>query len=306
MSDGKSRVSIGLPVFNGENYIREALDSILAQTYPDFELIISDNASTDRTEEICRAYAAKDERVRYFRNDRNLGAARNYNRVFELSSGEYFKWAAHDDVCAPEFLERCVEVLDREPGVSVCYPMTKLIDECGQVRGTYADGLNLCSPKPHERFREFFETQGLCHAVFGVIRASTLEATRLIGNYPASDRVLLGELALRGQFCELPEYLFYRRIHPQISTTANVTDSEIAVWFDPRKRDKIVLPRWRRFFEYLNAIKRVPLSWHERVSCYVQLGRFVLLPERWRNMGQELLRASRLIPGMLLGHRWGR
>jgi len=303
MSDARSRVSIGLPVFNGENYIREALDSIMAQTYSDFELIISDNASTDGTEEICRAYAARDERIRYFRNDTNLGAAKNYNRVFEMSSGVYFKWVAHDDVCAPEFLERCVGVLDREPAISVCYPRTKLIDERGQIRGTYADGLNLRSPKPHERFRQFFETQGLCHAIFGLIRASSLRATRLIGNYGASDRVLLGELVLHGEFCELPEYLFYRRIHPRISTTANQTDSEIAAWFDPKKRDKIVLPRWRRFFEYLGTIKRAPLSWPERASCYIQLAHFVLLPERWRNMVEELLRASRIVHRSLFRSR---
>ena len=112
MLNNKPRVSIGMPVFNGENYLAEALDSLLTQTFSDFELIISDNASTDKTEEICRAYAVRDQRIRYFRNQENLGASRNYNRVFELSSGEYFKWAAHDDLCAPEFLGRCVDVLD--------------------------------------------------------------------------------------------------------------------------------------------------------------------------------------------------
>jgi glycosyltransferase involved in cell wall biosynthesis len=88
------RVSIGLPVFNGEKYLAEALDSILSQTYRDFKLIISDNASTDRTEQICREYAAKDRRIRYYRNEKNIGAPKNFNRVFELSSGKYFRWDA--------------------------------------------------------------------------------------------------------------------------------------------------------------------------------------------------------------------
>src|SRR5688572_7662493 len=122
------KVSIGLPVYNGENYLSQALDSLLGQTYSDFELIISDNGSTDRTQEICRAYAIKDRRVRYFRSATNRGAAWNFNNVFALSSGKYFKWAAHDDICAPEFLERCLEVLECDPGIVVCFPKTMQMD----------------------------------------------------------------------------------------------------------------------------------------------------------------------------------
>src|SRR5579871_3942080 len=109
------RVSIGLPVHNGERYLREAIDSLLAQTYRDFELIISDNGSTDGTEAICRAYAAADPRIRYYREEQNRGCAWNWNRVFALARGEIFKWAAHDDVCAPRLVERCLEALDRCP-----------------------------------------------------------------------------------------------------------------------------------------------------------------------------------------------
>ncbi len=122
------RVSVGLPVYNGENFIKDALDSILAQTFEDFELIISDNASTDGTQQICRQYTSKDQRIRYIRNDGNIGASKNFNQVFELSSGEYFKWIAHDDLCAPEFLERCVEVLDQDPSIVLCFARPKAID----------------------------------------------------------------------------------------------------------------------------------------------------------------------------------
>src|SRR5687768_11755331 len=110
-------VSVGMPVFNGERFIEAALDSVLAQNYGDLEVVISDNASTDDTEEICRSYAAKDDRVRYFRNRINYGIAFNFNNVFRLSSGRYFKWAASDDVCAPDFLSRCVEILDRDASI---------------------------------------------------------------------------------------------------------------------------------------------------------------------------------------------
>src|ERR1043165_9639676 len=125
-----AKVSIGLPVYNGANYLAESIDSILQQTYSDFELIISDNASTDATEELCRSYAARDGRVRYFRQKQNLGCALNSNFVFRQSTGEYFKWISHDDLHAPRFVERCVEVPDRDPSVSICCPKGVLIDEC--------------------------------------------------------------------------------------------------------------------------------------------------------------------------------
>ncbi|MBS0016773.1 MAG: glycosyltransferase family 2 protein, partial [Arthrospira sp. SH-MAG29] len=133
------RVSIGLPVYNGENFIQETLDCLLSQTFDDFELIICDNASTDRTEEICRDYAARDKRIRYYRHPENLGAAKNYNRTFELSTAEYFKWAAHDDLYAPEFLERCVEALDTHPSTVLCYPQEYWIDEQGNPLKSHAD-----------------------------------------------------------------------------------------------------------------------------------------------------------------------
>src|SRR2546427_6914452 len=147
------RVSMAVPVYNGERYLGEALDSLLAQTYHDFELIICDNASTDGTGEIARSYASMDERVRYVRNERNLGLAGNVKRAFQLSSGEYFRWHAADDVCAPQFLARCVAVLDRHPAVVLAYPRTKLIDADGRVTAAYDDGLHLQAARRSEERR---------------------------------------------------------------------------------------------------------------------------------------------------------
>ena len=120
MATDRPRLSIGMPVFNGEKYIRCALDSILSQTYKDFELVISDNASTDKTESICLKYKEQDNRIRYYRNKKNIGAPSNYNRVFLLSSANYFKWAAHDDMIAPEYIEKCMEILENDS--SGAYP----------------------------------------------------------------------------------------------------------------------------------------------------------------------------------------
>ena len=202
-------VSIDMPLYNAEKFLEETLDSLLAQTFDDFEIIISDNASTDRTAFICHSYMSKDSRIRYVRNETNLGAAFNYNRTFELSSGKYFKWAASDDLCAPDYLAKCVSVLEAHPETVLCYPRTTIINENGKPIRQYHDGLDLRSPNVSERFSWAVQRILECNAVFGLIRSDVLRKTPKIGNYTASDRVLLVELTLHGQFYELPEYLFF-------------------------------------------------------------------------------------------------
>lgn len=289
MEINNPRISIGMPVYNGERYLEEALDSILAQTFKDFELIISDNASTDRTQQICKAYAARDSRIRYYRNKKNLGASWNHNHVFKLSTGEYFKWAAHDDVCKPKYLEQCLQVLDHKPLVVLCYARTTLIDECSKFISHYPDNLNLDSPKPYKRYKKFharFRCGSLCTPQYGVIRANILKMTPLQGNYPSADEILLGELALRGEIYEIPEHLFLRRDHAQRSTRAHTNLSQLAVWFDPANQDRILLTRWRRFFGYLASISRVQMSWHAKVHCYAELGKWAW--QRRINLAKDL------------------
>lgn len=287
MGKERPRVSIGVPVYNGADYLAETLDSLLSQTFSDFELIISDNASTDSTESICRAYAVKDSRIRYFRNRANLGAAANYNRVFELSSGEYFKWAAHDDLCAPELLERCVKVLDRDPSVVLCYSRTKAIDEQGDVVKVYPPKPEAGSTKPQQRFYEFVVVPHPCVAAFGLIRASALSKTRLIGNYPASDRPLLGELSLLGRFYEIPEFLFLYRNHPGQSWRAHPTHRDQQVWYDPARKKKLTFPHWRLFQEHLRSVSRAPLSGAERAVCYLYMGWW--FRKHWRQLASNLV-----------------
>lgn len=301
MNKPNPKVSIGIPVFNGEKYLSTALDSILAQTFTNFELIISDNASTDNTGEICKSYQANDGRIRYYENKKNRGAAWNYNRVFQLASGEYFKWAAHDDFLEAEFLEKCLETFDRESQVVLVYPRSYFCDEEGRIEGTYQDGLDLRDPSPHVRFRNFLAKPGFCHAVFGLIKSGVLRRSGQIGNYPRSDRNLLGELCLAGQIAEIPEHLFYRRVHPHTSTKENVTEYELAVWFDPDKKGKIVFPRWRRLSEYINAIFRVEVGWLERIRCVMELSRFVFVPKRLHGLVDDL-RILSLLTAKLKGH----
>jgi glycosyltransferase involved in cell wall biosynthesis len=269
------RVSIGLPVYNGENFLEAALTSLLDQTFEDFELIISDNASTDKTEEVCRSFVARDKRIRYFRNETNLGASYNFNRVFELSSAEYFKWAAHDDVCARTFLEKMVSMLDRDPSVVLCFSKTKFVNDAGQFLKDYSYNLRVNSAKPHQRFIDLAIRDHIVVEIFGVIRADALRRTPLIANYAGSDRVLLGELALSGRFFEVPEYLFLHREHSLRSTEVFPSLHSATQWFDPGRTGVIVFPTWRILLEHLASIRRSSLGLADRVTCYLEMARWL-------------------------------
>jgi glycosyltransferase involved in cell wall biosynthesis len=285
-----------MPIYNGEPFLAETLESIVNQTFQDFELIISDNASCDGTEAICRDRMAEDPRIRYVRNATNLGAATNYNRVFELSSGRYFKWAAADDLCAPTFLEQCVAVLEERPEVVLCYPKTTIIDAHGNAVRNLEDGVSLCAAKVSERFHGAITTVSEGNAVFGLIRSDVLRQTALIGNYLASDRILLAQLTLYGPFYEIPERLFFRREHAHSSTKQSIADQQ--EFFDPRTRGKISLITWRQQFQHLVSIGRAPLTLRDKVELlFIVLHRGVML--RRRLMQEPLHAVSHMIRGML-------
>ncbi len=298
MNNHQPRVSIGLPVYNGENFLREAIESILAQTFADFELIISDNDSTDKTAEICREYAAKDKRIQYYRNEHNIGAAPNYNRVFQLSKGEYFKWAAHDDKLAPEYLQKCVDVLDKNPTCVVSYSRLIYINQQGESLKKCSNLLDLRSSNPQKRFGElhnlFNNGRGRYDrwtVIFGLIRVSALKQTPLMGSYIGSDVTLLARLSFLGEFYEVPEYLFYIREHTNRSVHRSY--QEIAAWFDPLNKGKIVFPLWREFFENIFAIQDSNLSFQDKISCYTDMGRWISW--RWKRLVKEVIMVPKQI-----------
>lgn len=285
-----TRVSIGLPVYNGERYISETLDSLLAQTFEDFELIICDNASTDQTEQICRAYVRRDQRIRYTQNPVNLGASKNYSRALELSSGEYFRWANCDDLFAPESLARCVAVLDQQPSVVLTYPKTKLIDERSQYISEYEDGLHLQSPRASDRFMKVFSNLGLVNIIYGLMRADILRQTRLIRNFLGGDIPLVAELTLYGKFFEISEFLFYRRLHAEAWSSYNKNDLDRAqTFFDPKAKGRFPFREWKHLLAYLDSVMRAPLDRAEKV----RLGYFLFRIGIWnRNLlAKELLGA---------------
>ena len=252
----KPTVSVGLPVHNGELYISEAIDSVLKQDFGDLELVISDNASCDATEEICRDYAYRDPRVSYSRLDENQGAARNYNRVFAMSRGTYFKWAAHDDVLRPQFLQRCIETFDaaeragRE--IAIVHPRSLFIDEAGAVIGSDWDRMQATSRWPALRVFATLQSMNMAAAVFGLMPRELVSRTGLIRSFAASDYVFMLEAAMLGEIVQIEDVLFHRRVHPGMSREANKTKKEVLLWFDPTARSRLSM-RQRLYLEYLKS-----------------------------------------------------
>lgn len=263
-------------MFNGENYIEPAIDSILKQTFTDFELIIVDNASTDKTQQICKKYEMKDKRVRYYRNRINIGAVANYNRAFSYANGEYFKWAAHDDVLAPEFLSKCANVLDNDPTIVLCHTKTARIDEQGKQHEIYRYKIKTDLPKPHERFGEFvtkrYEDDSWIF-IFGLMRSEQLRKTKLQGRFIGSDINLLAEISLLGRIFEIPEVLFYRRSHQEAlsnkTSAKQMSYNETIVWWVGQERLSLT---WSRVcLEYFKSVNRASLKFSERLLCYVPI-----------------------------------
>ncbi len=290
------RVSIGLPVRNGENYLVAALDSICSQTFRDFDVLISDNGSDDRTELIARSYAANDPRICYIRHEANLGAAANFNYVFRHTTGDLFHWAAHDDMLAPDFLEKCVAAFDKSPDdVVLVYPQTLLIDASGTALRIYKEATRKGGTNPAERLENLIgpgdyskSLLHMCFPVFGLIRRSALRCTSLIANFPRSDTLLLVELALLGPFIELGDALFLRREHPKGSVIAaenaarKWTDIEklLAAWFDPKRGAVFPATYTRLGAGYVCAVLRTPMAFRTRIVATSKVMRWLFTMKR--------------------------
>jgi glycosyltransferase involved in cell wall biosynthesis len=269
-------VSIGVPVYNGENYLAEALSSLLQQTHRDLEVIISDNGSTDGTREIAKKFESSDSRVRYHRQPVNLGAAGNYNFTLEQAGGEYFMWNAHDDVREPRYVELALQAFRNHPGASCVFSRSARIDAEGKFRHVMRRPDELLSKDPGHRLRATIRCSHPGLIIFGLIDRRQLLQTGRHGDFPGADRVLAVELAVAGEFVELPEVLFFNRDHPdryvRIKKRPNAGRDRLQeAWWDPARADRIVFPAWSRFRGYFHAIRTAPLTNEERRRCYIAL-----------------------------------
>jgi glycosyltransferase involved in cell wall biosynthesis len=281
----KKLVSIGMPVYNGDKYLEQALDSLLDQTFKNFEVIISDNGSSDKTQSICEDYVARDDRIKYHRSDKNRGAAWNFNNTFLLSKGKYFKWLSHDDYLAPTYLSCCVDAMEKAPeAVALCFPMVQYIDNVGQELSE-KQSLHIQEAKQFEKydrlsFSRLLSLSPACYPifVFGLVRANILRQTGLIGAYVMSDLILVAELRLLGEFIEIPQRLFYQRVYKrEITRDARSKVKGEALWYNPENSNKFIFPNLKLIFEYFKIIHQHEYSWKKRGNAYFVVISFILI-----------------------------
>lgn len=281
------QVSVGVPVFNGERYLGRTLESLLGQTLTDLELIVSDNASTDGTREICEDFARRDSRLRYLRQAANIGAPRNWNAVVHAARGMYFKWSSASDLCPPGALERCVNVLRSDASVALCYGRTQFIDEHERPLGGAAEGdIDISDELPSKRFERVCTEFRLNSAQCGVYRLEVLRRSRLDRLYPSGDMALMEELALHGKFRLLPEVLLLRR-RSQDTFTSMLSPLERQRVYDPGAASPMKLIRVRRHWDSIVSITRAPIPLAEKLRAY----EFALRKTWWdrREVRRELL-----------------
>jgi glycosyltransferase involved in cell wall biosynthesis len=272
------RLTVGLPVFNGQRYISQAIEALLGQSFEDFELIISDNASTDGTADICQRYGRQDSRIRYFRQPRNVGLAPNHNFVAYHSRGELFKWAASDDLYARHLIERCVAALDEDPRVVLAHAWTARIDGSGALTASMKYTLATSSRRAPERFRSLlFDSGG--DDDYGVMRLDVLRKTAMKESYHHADHTIVAELSLHGAFHQVPDWLYFRRDHEDRAERSCPTVRSRCANMDPRRASRWRHPAARLYGEYVwayvRAIRRAPLSAADKRECYHYLGQWL-------------------------------
>ena len=266
MSEKLPRVSVGLPVYNGEDYVAQAIESILKQTFTDFEFIISDNCSNDHTEKICLEYGLRDSRIQYYRQPKNLGATPNENFLVGKARGEYFIWINHDDVFGTALIEKAVKILDRRASVMVAYGKMVTIDRTGAMIKEVKIGAELLNAAPYRRFARCVILENCVHAALGLFRTAGLR--RILPNqpYPGSDHPMMAEVALIGELFEIPENLFFRRIHPKSSLKANTDNRARKLWFDSSFSGGREHPFWLRYKQFIQAVLR-----HKEIGILEQI-----------------------------------
>lgn len=291
-------VSMGLPVYNGSPHLKEAIESLLAQTFGDFEIVISDNASNDDTQDVCEYYARRDRRVRYHRNAENIGLINNFNRVFDLAETPYFKWVAHDDLHEPRYLECCFPPIRDDPSISVSHCETALVDTAGTPLPYEAD-LNCCIDAANDcrwlldradcatgasaarRFRDVLAYQIMCSPVYGLMPRHLLKQTDLQQTFFSSDKLLLAHMALMGRFRIAPEILFKKRMHAGMTSVMKGASQKTHI--DPASGSRSL--RSQKLSGYLDILKRSKLSPGQRVACgyYLALhSASSIFPLEWR------------------------
>jgi glycosyltransferase involved in cell wall biosynthesis len=273
MSSGTPLVSIGMCVYNEERFISQALDSLLSQTFRDFEIIIVDNASQDATERICQDYISRDNRIRYLRNAANIGGAKSGKLALTKSSGRYFMWAGGHDLWHPSYISECLNVLESDPQVVLCYAQVTVIDANGDPQELIEDAIDTRSLDAFNRCRATMwglSRIPICDPINGLIKSDSLRRTEPARNVWGPDNLILIELSLDGAIAQIRKPLYYRR-------TVRNPAKDVALWterylerINPQNREKRVLLTYSRMcYEYFRIIRRSGFSVPQKLMLFL-------------------------------------
>ena len=293
----ENKVIIGLPVYNSQKHLAAAIESHLSQTFGDFVLVISDNGSTDATPEICTDFAARDQRVQYWRSDENRGILWNHRRVMEAieSPTQYFRWAGGDDIMEPDLLKTMVAVLDARPEVEAVIPGVKNIDDEGEIIGSKGRTLDLQSTDVVQRAKDVLTARYQHVVAYGLLRGGTLQAMRTGPNYIGWDPIFIMELALRGQIVQPPGPVLLRRFHPgSISRVKTVKD--FRKWVEPNANAGMNFPHWTWAYERVRTLFACPMTMHDRLRIGMFLARVTLWQRR--SLLRDVTQATRRAFGL--------
>lgn len=282
------RVTVGMPAYNAEATIRESIASILAQENVDFELVISDNASSDGTWNIIEEFRQRDSRIVAFRQKENIGANGNYSAVFRVARGRYFKWASSNDWCAPRFLCDCLAALENDPASVLAAPSTRLFMESPSDAVDYEGDVAFDDTDAPTRFVRVLSELKLNNLLNGLIRTDALRRTRLIEHYRGADIVLLGHLALLGPILLLPERHFYRRMDPCTATSLMSEEANLRHHY-PKKTARALFQNWR----FKAGLTRAVLAAGLRPTSELRALAWVARRAYWdrAHLGRDLLEA---------------
>lgn len=288
------QVSIGIPVYNGATHLRRTIESVLAQSFDAFELIISDNASTDGTWDICQEYAERDKRIRCVRQPRNLGANPNFNILFEMSQGEFFKWTGHDDQLDHSFLERCVKALEASPDASIAYCGETYCDDEGNEVLRCDDPYSIDGLEPDVRFRQWMwdmdiKNQRRSDLVYGLIRSSHLRTTRLFRDTLATNKLLILELVVTGPVEYIEDVLVQRTPAPHRTIEQRMKR------LSPTAQSGGMLPFWKLAFEFVKVAWNLDIESKRRISLVLSCVRYFLSGRRLRQLLWDIRRAARTL-----------
>jgi hypothetical protein len=234
---------------------------------------------------LCEEFARRDARVRYVRHPANIGAPRNWNCLVDLARGQYFKWATANDLHAPDMLERCVEAMQADPGIVLCYGRTELMDENERPIEVFQGDIDVQMPDPIERFSTVCTSMTLNNAMCGVVRTDVLRKTGLDRLYPSGDMALMSELALYGRLKLLPEVLLHRR-QGRGTFTSMLTPLQIQRVYDPAAKAPMKFIRGRRHIDNFCCIVRAPIALREKLRAFAAASRLLARDRKhiWREM----------------------